>query len=150
MTYFDDTYVAIPANLVPVLKRGAGIVSGVVMLQQCCFGNWLHPSHNHNHIKSHQCNHIISQEYYDLQHYKQQNLDITLNVLNKDGPFLVKGLCKSSFTHLTTVNVNSYTEREIRDVSFMFLWPCIVSKAWRKNTNKMQQYRWFIVNSRCW
>jgi len=24
---------------------------------------------------------------------------------------------------------------------FMFLWPCIVSKAWRKNTNKMQQYR---------
>ena len=33
---------------------------------------------------------------------------------------------------------------------FMFLWPCIVSKAWRKNTNKMQQYRWFIVNSRCW
>ena len=34
--------------------------------------------------------------------------------------------------------------------SFMFLWPCIVSKAWRKNTNKMQQYRWFIVNSRCW
>ena len=34
--------------------------------------------------------------------------------------------------------------------SFMFLWPCIVSKAWRKNTNKMQQYRWFIVNCRCW
>jgi len=33
---------------------------------------------------------------------------------------------------------------------FMFLWPCIVSKAWRKNTNKMQQYKWFIVNSRCW
>ena len=33
---------------------------------------------------------------------------------------------------------------------FMYLWPCIVSKAWRKNTNKMQQYRWFIVNSRCW
>ena len=33
---------------------------------------------------------------------------------------------------------------------FMFLWPCIVSKAWRKNTNKMQQYRWFIVNCRCW
>ena len=32
----------------------------------------------------------------------------------------------------------------------MFLWPCIVSKAWRKNTNKMQQYKWFIVNSRCW
>ena len=31
---------------------------------------------------------------------------------------------------------------------FMFLWPCIVSKAWRNNTNKMQQYRWFIVNSR--
>ena len=23
-------------------------------------------------------------------------------------------------------------------------------EAWRKNTNKMQQYRWFIVNSRCW
>ena len=23
-------------------------------------------------------------------------------------------------------------------------------RAWRKNTNKMQQYRWFIVNSRCW
>ena len=23
----------------------------------------------------------------------------------------------------------------------MFLWPCIVSKAWRKNTYKMQQYR---------
>ena len=21
---------------------------------------------------------------------------------------------------------------------------------WRKNTNKMQQYRWFIVNCRCW
>ena len=34
--------------------------------------------------------------------------------------------------------------------SFMFLWPCIVSKAWRKNTNKMQQYKLFIVNSRCW
>jgi len=34
--------------------------------------------------------------------------------------------------------------------SFMFLWPCIVSKAWRKNTNKLQQYRWFIVNSGCW
>ena len=33
---------------------------------------------------------------------------------------------------------------------FMFLWPCIMSKVWRKNTNKMQQYRWFIVNSRCW
>ena len=33
---------------------------------------------------------------------------------------------------------------------FMFLWPCIVSKAWRKNTNKMQQYRWFIVSCRCW
>jgi len=33
---------------------------------------------------------------------------------------------------------------------FMFLWPCIVSKAWRKNTNKMQQYKWFIVNSGCW
>ena len=32
----------------------------------------------------------------------------------------------------------------------MFLWPCIVSKAWRKNTNKMEQYRWFIVNCRCW
>ena len=25
-----------------------------------------------------------------------------------------------------------------------------VKKAWRKNTNKMQQHRWFIVNSRCW
>jgi len=24
------------------------------------------------------------------------------------------------------------------------------NNAWRKNTNKMQQYRWFIVNSRCW
>ena len=24
------------------------------------------------------------------------------------------------------------------------------SNAWRKNTNKMQKYRWFIVNSRCW
>ena len=24
------------------------------------------------------------------------------------------------------------------------------SYAWRKNTNKMQQYKWFIVNSRCW
>jgi len=35
-------------------------------------------------------------------------------------------------------------------LSFMFLWPCIVSKAWRKNTNKMQQYRWFIFNCRCW
>ena len=35
-------------------------------------------------------------------------------------------------------------------IVFMFLWPCIVSKAWRKNTNKMQQYKWFIVNSRCW
>ena len=34
--------------------------------------------------------------------------------------------------------------------SFMFLWSCIMSKAWRKNTNKMQQYRWFIVNYRCW
>ena len=33
---------------------------------------------------------------------------------------------------------------------FMFLWPCIVSKAWWKNTNKTQQYRWFIVNCRCW
>jgi len=33
---------------------------------------------------------------------------------------------------------------------FMFLWPCIVSKAWRRNTNEMQQYRWFIVNCRCW
>jgi len=22
--------------------------------------------------------------------------------------------------------------------------------AWRKDTNKMQQYRWFTVNSRCW
>jgi len=32
----------------------------------------------------------------------------------------------------------------------MLLWPCIVSKAWRKNTNKMQQYRWFIVNCRYW
>ena len=32
----------------------------------------------------------------------------------------------------------------------MFLWPCIVSKAWGKKTNKMQQYRWFIVNSGCW
>ena len=36
------------------------------------------------------------------------------------------------------------------DLYFMFLWPCIVSKAWRKNTNKMQQYRWLIVNCRCW
>ena len=34
--------------------------------------------------------------------------------------------------------------------SFMFLLPCIVSKAWRKNTNKMQQYRWFIANCRYW
>ena len=25
--------------------------------------------------------------------------------------------------------------------NFMFLWQCIVSRAWRKNTNKMQQYR---------
>jgi len=33
---------------------------------------------------------------------------------------------------------------------FLFLWPCIVRKAWRKNTNKMQQYKLFIVNSRCW
>jgi len=33
---------------------------------------------------------------------------------------------------------------------FMFLWPCIVSKAWGKKTNKMQQYRCFIVNSGCW
>ena len=24
------------------------------------------------------------------------------------------------------------------------------SILWRKNTNKMQQYTWFIVNSRCW
>ena len=32
----------------------------------------------------------------------------------------------------------------------MFLWPCIVSKAWGKKTNKMQQYRWFIVNCGCW
>ena len=35
-------------------------------------------------------------------------------------------------------------------VSFMLLWPCIVSKAWGKKTNKMQQYRWFIVNCGCW
>jgi len=34
--------------------------------------------------------------------------------------------------------------------SYMFLWSCIECKAWRKNTNKMQQYRWFIVNTRCW
>ena len=34
--------------------------------------------------------------------------------------------------------------------SFMFLLSCVVSKAWRNNTNKMQQYRWFIVNCRCW
>ena len=27
---------------------------------------------------------------------------------------------------------------------FMFLWPCIVSKAWRKNTNKIQQYRYLL------
>ena len=33
---------------------------------------------------------------------------------------------------------------------FMFLWPYIVSKAWRKNTKKIQQYRWIIVNFRCW
>ena len=31
------------------------------------------------------------------------------------------------------------------NVSRNILW-----KAWRKNTNKMQQYRWFIVNCRCW
>ena len=41
-------------------------------------------------------------------------------------------------------------ETPIRAESFMFLWPCIVSKAWGKKTNKMQQYRWFIVNSGCW
>ena len=34
--------------------------------------------------------------------------------------------------------------------TFTFLWPCIVSEAWRKNTNKMQQHIWFIVSSRCW
>ena len=34
--------------------------------------------------------------------------------------------------------------------TFVFLWPCIMSKAWGRNTNKMQQYRWFIVNYRCW
>jgi len=27
---------------------------------------------------------------------------------------------------------------------FMFLWPCIVSKAWRGNTNKMQQFRYLL------
>jgi len=29
-------------------------------------------------------------------------------------------------------------------VCFMFLWPCIVSKAWRGNTNKMQQFRYLL------
>ena len=37
-----------------------------------------------------------------------------------------------------------------RFLGFMFLWPWIMSKTWRRNTNKMQQYRWFIVNYRCW
>jgi len=47
-------------------------------------------------------------------------------------------------------NKISYVLTEPNLRIFMFLWPCIVSKAWRKNTNKMQQYKWFIVNSRCW
>ena len=44
-----------------------------------------------------------------------------------------------------------YTEQNYAKYRrFMFLWPCIVSKAWGKKTNKIQQYRWFIVNSGCW
>jgi len=37
-----------------------------------------------------------------------------------------------------------------KGTELMFLWPCIVSKAWGKKTNKMQQNRWFIVNNGCW
>ena len=42
----------------------------------------------------------------------------------------------------------SHNNTNNTQASFMFLWPCIMSKAWRRNTNEMQQYRWFIVNCR--
>ena len=62
-----------------------------------------------------------------------------------------------SFLFLETANISIKTGVQLLYIklntyflSFMFLWPCIVSKSWRKNTNIMQQYRWFIVNCRCW
>lgn len=71
--------------------------------------------------KSHQCHHTISPEYYDLQRYRQQNSDVMPNVLNKQGPFSVKSFCKSSFTRLTTANVNTYPEHKKRDVTFRII-----------------------------
>ena len=38
-----------------------------------------------------------------------------------------------------------YRKTVLRCTSFMFLWPCIVSKAWGKKTNKMQQY-WCLLS----
>ena len=53
---------------------------------------------------------------------------------------------------LIRITISSLTLIHIKHTTtcFMYLWPCIVSKAWRKNTNRMQQYKLFIVNSRCW
>ena len=64
------------------------------------------------------------------------------NATNACGPS-IKNEC--SYTISTTTIYLCYKHRD-----FMFLWPCIVSKAWGKKTNKMQQYRWFIVNYGCW
>ena len=57
----------------------------------------------------------------------------------------VKNVSAQSETYVDTSQYNGLSLP-----SFMFLWPCIVSKAWGKKTNKMQQYRWFIVNYGCW
>jgi len=56
----------------------------------------------------------------------------------------------TSLKHYFYINLIPWVQEITLRHSFMFLWPCIVSKVWRKNTNKMQQYRWIIVNFRCW
>jgi len=60
------------------------------------------------------------------------------------------GSCDGRMLAVTLAWINAWMYCNCCYNCFMFLWPCIVSEAWRKNTNKMQQYIWFIVNSRCW
>ena len=60
-------------------------------------------------------------------------------------------MCTATYTaSCVCMLTHTHTHTHTKAVCFMFLWPCIVSKAWKKNTNNLQQYRWFIINSRCW
>jgi len=50
----------------------------------------------------------------------------------------------------TCIYMNSFDHSDLGNHLLHPVWNVYsFFKAWRKNTSKMQQYRWFIVNSRC-